>query len=80
MIFLQHSVISENCEKFIQILPATRSRMYNVNKRGNTLGLDTLDSYPVHYGVIEGLVTSLCQASNRLRMFINTSKGLLGVG
>ena len=25
--------------------------------------MDILDSYPVHFGIIEGLVTSLCQAS-----------------
>ena len=33
--------------------------------------LDTLDSYPVHFGVIEGLVISLYQTSNSLGMFIN---------
>ena len=32
-------------------------------KVGIFLELDTLDSYPVHFGIIEGLVTFLCQAS-----------------
>ena len=30
---------------------------------GIFLELDTLDSCPVHFGIIESLVTSLCQAS-----------------
>ena len=39
LILLQHNaVISENCEKCMQILPATRSRMYKVDKSGNILG------------------------------------------
>ena len=33
--------------------------------------LDTLDSYPAHFGVIEVLVTSLYQASKRLGIFIS---------
>ena len=38
LIFLQHNaVVSENCEKCMQILPATRSRMYKVDKSGNSL-------------------------------------------
>ena len=32
-------------------------------KLGVVLALDTLDSYLVHFGIIEGLVTSLCLAS-----------------
>ena len=39
LIFLQHNtVVSENCEKSKQILPATRSKMYKVDKSGNILG------------------------------------------
>ena len=38
--FLQHNaVVSENCKKCLQILPATRSRMYKVDKNGNRLVL-----------------------------------------
>ena len=55
MIFLQHSVISENCEKFIQILPATRFRMYKVMKVGIFLELDTLGTYPVHFSRLPSL-------------------------
>ena len=47
----------------MQILPATPARMYKVDKSGNILGTGTLDSYPVHFGIIKGPVTSLCQAS-----------------
>ena len=43
----------------IKILLATRSRMYEVDKSGNILGTYTLDSYPVHFVIIEGLVTSM---------------------
>ena len=32
-------------------------------KAGMFKELDSLDSYPVHFGIIEGLVTSLCLAS-----------------
>ena len=39
LIFLQHNaVVSENCDKCRQILPATRSRIYEVDKSGNILG------------------------------------------
>ena len=38
LIVLQHNaVVSENFEKCIQIFPATRSRMYKVDKNGNIL-------------------------------------------
>ena len=40
LIFLQHNVVvSENCERCMQILPATRSRMYKVDKRNSRLNL-----------------------------------------
>ena len=45
----------------MQILPETCSRMYKVEIFWE---LDTLDSHSVHFGIIEGLVTSLCQAPN----------------
>ena len=50
LIFLkQRAVLSENCEKCIQILPATHSRMYKVDKSD--------------FGIIECLVTTFCRAS-----------------
>ena len=33
----------------MQILSATRSRMYKVDESGHILELHTLDSYPVHF-------------------------------
>ena len=55
----------------MQILPATPAECTKLTESGNILGLDTLDSYPVHFGIIEGLVTSYCQDSslNSVRVF-----------
>ena len=61
-IFLQHNaVVSENFEKPMQILTATRALEYTKLMKVGIF--ETLDSYPVHFGIIEGLVTSLCQVS-----------------
>ena len=50
-------------EKCMQILPAASALEYTkLLKVGIFLELDTLDSHPMHFGIIEGLVTSLCQA------------------
>ena len=39
LILLQHNaVVSENCEKCMQILPATAARMYKVDKSAKILG------------------------------------------
>ena len=46
--------------KFCQQLALECTKLMKV---GIFLELDTLDSYLVHFGIIEGLVTSLCQAS-----------------
>ena len=43
----------------MQILQATRCRMYKVDKSGSILGTRTQCTF----GIIEGLVTSLWQAS-----------------
>ena len=48
----------------MQILTATRALEYT--KLMKVRIFDTLDSYPVHFGIIEGLVTSLCPASKPL--------------
>ena len=53
----------KNCEKCMQSLPATYSRMYKVDKSGNILVTWYLRLVPSDFGIIEGLVTSLCQAS-----------------
>ena len=45
----QSAVLSENCKKCMHILPATHSSIYKVDKSD--------------FGIIEGLVTSFCQAS-----------------
>ena len=48
----------------VQILPATSAlECSKLMKVGIFLELDTLDLCPVHFGIIEGLVTSLFQAS-----------------
>ena len=48
----------------MQTLPATSAPEYTkLMKVGIVLELDTLDTYLEHFGIIEGLVTSLCQAS-----------------
>ena len=47
----------------MQILPATSAlECTKLMKVGIFLKLDTLDSFPVHFGIIKGLITSLCQA------------------
>ena len=39
LIFLQYNaVVSENCEKCMQILPTTPARMYKVDNNANILG------------------------------------------
>ena len=65
LIFLQHNaVVSENCENCMQILPATSAlECTKLIKVGIFLKLNTSDSYPVHFGIIEGLFIILCQAS-----------------
>ena len=60
---MQHNaVVSENCEKCMQILPATPARMYPVDKSANILGNGYLRLRPEHFGILKGLATSLCQA------------------
>ena len=52
LIFLQHNDVgSENCEKSVQILQATRLRKYKVDKDRIFLELDTLIPCPVHFGI-----------------------------
>ena len=47
LIFLQYNaVVSENCEKCMQILPATPARMYKVDKSANLLGTGYLKLIP----------------------------------
>ena len=47
LIFLQHNaVFSENCEKCMQILPATPARMFKVDKSANILGTGYLRLVP----------------------------------
>ena len=47
----------------MQSLPATHSGMHKVGKGGNILVAGYLRLIPSGFGIIEGLVTSLCQAS-----------------
>ena len=61
-IFLEHNaVVSEKgvC-KFCQQVAQECTKLI---KAGSFEELDTLDSYPGHFGIIEGVVTSLCHAS-----------------
>ena len=63
-IFLQHNaVVCENCEKCMQTLIVTRSRMYKLDKSGKRLEPLYLRLVPSTFWYIEDLVTSLCQAS-----------------
>ena len=55
----------------MQILPS------KLMKVGIFLELDTLDSYPMHFGIIECLVTSLYQAL-LLSLYIVRGFALLG--
>ena len=53
LIFLQHSaVVCENCERCMQILPATRPRMYKVDKSRNILELDTFRLVPSAFSML----------------------------
>ena len=56
---MQHkpeAVVSENCEKCMQILPATSAlECTKLMKVGIFLELDTLDSYPVHFSRLPSL-------------------------
>ena len=48
----------------MQILTATSAlECTKLMKVGIFLELDALDLYPVHFGLIESLITSLCQVS-----------------
>ena len=47
----------------MQSLPGTHSGMYQVGKGGNILVTLYLRLIPSGFGIFEGLVTSLCQAS-----------------
>ena len=58
LIFLQHNaVVSENCEKCIQILLELQLEC----SQCTTIKLYTLDSYPVHFGILEGLAWLPCK-------------------
>ena len=61
-IFLEHNaVVSEKgVFKFCQQLA---QEYIELMKAGSFEELDTLDSYPGHFGIIEGVVTSLCHDS-----------------
>ena len=50
--------------------------MYKVDESGNIFGTQSLDLYPVHFGIIEGLITSLCQAS---KLYIVRGSALLAL-
>ena len=61
----------------MQILPATSAlECTKLMKVGIFLKLNTLELYPVHFGIIEGLVTSLCQAS---KLYIVRGSALLAL-
>ena len=49
----------KSVRKFCQQLALESTKVMKV---GIFLELDTLDLYPVHFGIIDGLVTSFCQA------------------
>ena len=61
-IFLEHnaSVSEKGVCKFCRQLDQECTKLI---KAGSYEELDTLDSYPGHFGIIEGMVTSLCHAS-----------------
>ena len=56
---LQHNAfVSENCDKCIQILPATRFRMCKVDKSGNILGTRYLRLVPSAFSMLLGFGSS----------------------